>query len=180
MATTQAKVTVKVDTSALAAALRAIAWGFTRHQWIRYAHGGWRSPPLELTTGAERPPDICKCRITLADTGTGFYPQIYSNPACTADVCHTRLRRLRLRPVERYGKAPACMCLYGVRRVEGAPGPYAPIDPYGRYPGRRWGTWAFKIHPRCPHHGEARTAYLEVSRETLAEIVLDEDERNNR
>jgi len=68
------------------------------------------------------------------------------------------------RPSEPVGfeTPPPCLCRYGLRKVDGAPGMF-PLDPFGHYT-RDWGVYAFRIHPKCPHHGDA--AYTETARIT--------------
>lgn len=56
-------------------------------------------------------------------------------------------------PVERFGRPPACMCRYGHRVVPGIPGTHE-MDPFRE--GWRRGVYAFRIHPKCPHHGDVR------------------------
>jgi hypothetical protein len=75
-----------------------------------------------------------------------------------------------LRPSEPVAKPDTlpCLCRYGLRKVDGAPGMF-PLDPFGHYT-RDWGVYAFRIHPKCPHHGDALA-------ELLYEHVLDENER---
>jgi hypothetical protein len=58
---------------------------------------------------------------------------------------------LNPRPVAAYGRPPACCCLYGLRRVWGVTGMFE-LDPFRE--GWHRGVYAFKIHPRCPHHGD--------------------------
>lgn len=64
-----------------------------------------------------------------------------------------------------------CLCRYGLRPVQGVPGTH-PLDPFGHYTRAR-GVYAFRIHPRCPHHGDAALA------EAAYWMVLDEQERGD-
>jgi hypothetical protein len=85
----------------------------------------WRG--RQLTTGSDDYPPVCSC----------FHnDQPYLRPA----------------PVELYGRAPACMCRYGLRYVAGVTGMFE-LDPFRK--GWHRGVYAFKIHPKCPHHGDA-------------------------
>lgn len=128
-------------------------WAAYEHGWILgwILHGTAAYIPFhfqhQLTTGAE----LCTCTVTAYDTGTMFSYRRVDNPGCRYH--HTGPIPAPA-PFPRYGTAPACMCLYGVRRVEGAPGPYAIVNMTARYKRHEWGVWAFKIHPRCPHHGD--------------------------
>lgn len=79
----------------------------------------------------------------------------------------------------------ACRCRYALRPVSGIPGTHE-LDPFRH--GWRRGVYAFRIHPKCPHHGDARLAEnLEIQergywREMDVEeaaywTTLDQDER---
>jgi hypothetical protein len=171
---------------------------FEAHMSALFLDRWWRG--YQLTATATR--HVCTCRTELDDKGSGpIYAVRVRNPACNIH----NSRPLRARPVDRYGHAPACMCLYGPRHVVGAPGPWVLIDIGHRYKKHGYGVMAFKIHPRCPHHGDARfvwagtklyCAYLDERRGLepwevealrrlyspewlgrLAEIVLDDEER---
>ena len=132
------------------------------------------TPMRQLTTG---------CTCTERDTGNMFARWVAADcPKHSPALDHWKLHRSR--PVERYGKAPACMCLYGVRRVEGAPGPYSIVNTTARYRRHEWGVWAFKIHPRCPHHGDGVRLGMTamewdavVAAEQAAWSTLDDQER---
>lgn len=116
--------------------------------------GVWYWPAIgELTTG-------CTCR-ERAD----WYPGQPAAPNC---------------PVHAHPAPPQpCRCRYGVRKVDGVPGMY-PLDPFGHYTRER-GVYAFHIHPKCPHHGDAAAwAFYEQYADgmnRLVDLVLDENEK---
>ena len=130
-----------------------IWWAAYEHTWIldwilmgeaayipfRFDH--------QLTTGADRVPDVCRCRTELVDGGSQYGVAHVRDPRCTIHPGELSRCPVAVRP-------PACICRYGVARVDGAPGPWAMFEPFGRYPGRRWGTRCFQIDPRCVHHGD--------------------------
>ena len=113
----------------------------------------WRG--RQLTTGADRVPDACRCRTELVDTGTQYGIAHVRDPRCTIHPGELSRSPVAVRP-------PACICRYGVARVDGAPGPWAMFEPFGRYQGRRWGTRCFRIDPRCVHHGDRRRPYVVI------------------
>lgn len=70
-----------------------------------------------------------------------------------------------------WARPQPCLCRYGLRPVDGIVGMFQ-LDPWDDY--RRYkGVWAFRIHPRCPHHGDPATA------EAAHWTVLDEQERGD-
>lgn len=78
---------------------------------------------------------------------------------------------------------PACTCRYGLYRVAGAPGPWITVRQPGiRRPELR--TAAFRIDPRCEHHGELRRAvFFDATYDGPGPVyleVLDADERAGR
>lgn len=111
----------------------------------------------QLTTG-------CTCRGI--DTGSQF---AWISRGCA--MHSPELAHLKLRPTRPDPPMRACCCLYGVRKVEGAPGPYGLVNMTDRYRRRSWGVWAFKIHPRCPHHGDYRRAEAVIA--TARELGID-------
>lgn len=79
-------------------------------------------------------------------------------------------------------KLAACSCRYALRYVTGIPGMF-PLDPFRH--GWHRGVYAFRIHPKCPHHGDARLAEnLEVAERgywrAMDWTTLDADERAGR
>lgn len=70
-----------------------------------------------------------------------------------------------------------CRCHYDLRPVDGITGMFE-LDPFRH--GWHRGVYAFRIDPRCPHHGDARLAdHLEVAERGFwaYEGVLDATER---
>ena len=112
----------------------------------------WRG--RQLTTGADRPADVCRCRTELVDGGSQYGVAHVRDPRCTIHQPDLYKNPGAWIPADRLPDRPACSCRYVVARVDGAPGPWAMFEPFGRYPGRRWGTRCFQIDPRCVHHGD--------------------------
>lgn len=82
----------------------------------------------------------------------------------------------------------ACRCHYDLRPVDGISGMFE-LDPFRH--GWHRGVYAFRIDPRCPHHGDARLIeHLEVEdrgywramdvEEAAYWTKLDQDERTGR
>ena len=101
----------------------------------------WRG--RQLTTGADRPPEVCRCRTELVDGGSQYGVAHIRDPRCTIHPGELSRSPIAARP-------PACSCWYGLRHVAGVAGTHQ-LGAYRN--GWRRGVYAFRIDPRCVHHG---------------------------
>lgn len=138
-------------------------------------------PALPRVPDLTQPAAVCVAWIAAAeheemiDALSGFDdPAWYLWPAVgelTADSCP--------RPSHPVGKPETehCTCRYGLYNIPDAPGPWIPVQRPGiRRP--EFLTAAFRIDPRCEHHGEARRSGIHlIEGGGLYEYVLDEQER---
>jgi hypothetical protein len=118
----------------------------------------------QLTTGAERPYEVCKCRTELTDAGTEFHARYVRNPACAADWCLAEPHPM----VRTYNAPPACTCRYGLHPTIWYPTHLIDVPGVGQ----RSAAYTFRIDPRCLHHGDSR--YFD---EAEPWITLDDQER---
>jgi hypothetical protein len=137
------------------------AW---RHYWciVELMRPGW-AHELEATVTMH----VCSCRTELVDGGTAFHAVRRHNPACNIHGPAFFAGP----PVQRFGKAPACMCRYGLHPTIWHPTHRVDVPGVGM----RGAAYTFRIHPKCPHHGDGRVTMLEHVKP--AWIVLDDEER---
>ena len=101
----------------------------------------WRG--RQLTTGAERIPDSCRCRTELIESGTQYGVARVRDPRCTIHWPAMPARQAR------------CTCRYGLHPTIWYPTHRVDVPGVGM----RSAAYTFQVDRRCVHHGDVARFY---------------------